>query len=58
MENEIEVVPNEEMVNDIISLLQEKYGDVNGLTVLLSLHVLTQTISEELGIPVEVFDEQ
>ena len=58
MDDEIEVVADVEMINDILDVLQEKHADKNGLTVLLSLHALTQSVSEELGIPVSVFGEQ
>ena len=60
MENKelIEVEPIAELANDILQLLQDKYSDKNSLEVLFTLHVLTESISEELGIPVEVFDEQ
>ena len=60
MENKelIEVEPIAELANDILQLLQDKYSDKNSLEVLFTLYVLTESISEELGIPVEVFDEQ
>lgn len=54
----VEVEPIAELANDILELLQAKYPTENSLAVLLTLHLLTESISEEIGIPVEVFDEQ
>lgn len=54
----VEVEPIAALANDILQLLQDKYPDESGLAVLLTLHLLTESISEEIGIPVEVFDEQ